>query len=72
MNWVRCEDRMPNKYGYYLTYNELEDYKCWRVSCDVLKYDPKTGYFEKYYQLLDETHSKYVSHWMVIPEVVDG
>lgn len=65
--WISVIDKLPSKYGYYLTYDNSNNFKCKKGACEVLKYDPRRKYFEKFISSANETHAIFPSHWMDLP-----
>ncbi len=64
MNWIRVEDRLPSKYGYYLTYDVSHKFVSKQQGCKILRYYPK----EKRFWWFDIEYDVNVTHWMPLPD----
>lgn len=64
--WIKCSDRQPSKFNYYLTYNENHNFVSKYAAMRILKYRPKEKVWWWYYgmnngEIID------VTHWMSLP-----
>jgi Protein of unknown function (DUF551) len=69
--WIKSSDRLPKKFGYYLTYNENHHFCSKYASHQILKYRPKEKIWWWYPGIKEEEIIHNVTHWMDLPSPPD-
>ncbi|WP_038222927.1 DUF551 domain-containing protein [Xenorhabdus bovienii] len=60
MEWIKCNDRLPNDDGYYLVYETFNN----RVGDDYFFHNGSGDHWKLFHE--------YVTHWMPLPEPPTG
>jgi hypothetical protein len=65
--WIKCEDRLPAKFDYYLTYDANHKFVSKNASHEILKYRPKEKCWW-WYKGMNQSIINNVTHWMPLPK----
>ncbi len=66
MEWINVKDRLPSKYGYYLTFSTQSRGVSIKANYQNLRYYPKEKKFTNHVGRINDFEP--VTHWMPLPE----
>lgn len=64
MDWISVEDKLPKKYGYYLTHDKNNNFVAKDNGTKIYRFYPKTKKFWWFGNIEPEG----ITHWMPLPK----